>query len=62
VFTVALANSPTEPQFTIHRFNGTEATVIGENRNLVTTAGSFQDKFEGYGVHIYEISFKRSTK
>jgi hypothetical protein len=56
VFTVALANAPSQPQFTIHRYNGRKVTVVGENRNLTITAGGFQDRFEGYGVHIYEIS------
>ena len=57
VFTVALANAPSQPQFTLHRYNGTEATVIGEDRKLPITVGAFQDNLEGYGVHIYEISF-----
>ena len=55
LFTVALTNAPSQPQFTLHRYTGTEAAVLGESRNLAITTGTFQDKFEGYGVHIYEI-------
>jgi hypothetical protein len=35
--------------------NGT-VTVVGENRTLPMTGGSFQDTFASLGVHIYQVS------
>jgi hypothetical protein len=34
--------------------NGT-VTVLGENRTLTMSNGSFTDSFSGFGVHLYEI-------
>ncbi|HEY9293779.1 MAG TPA: DUF4082 domain-containing protein [Microlunatus sp.] len=31
-------------------------SVLGENRTITLTNGSFTDKFAGYGVHIYKIT------
>jgi hypothetical protein len=60
VFAVAMNDSVSKPRFTINGFDGTKAIVIGEDRSVTITHGVFEDPFEGYGVHIYEIHFERS--
>jgi len=32
------------------------ATVLGENRTIPISGGSFSDSFDGYAVHIYQLS------
>jgi hypothetical protein len=55
IFAVAMSKSASRPRFTLKGFNGSEAVVVGEKRNVTITGGAFEDPFAGYGVHIYEI-------
>ena len=55
VFAVAMTNSASQCRFTLEGFNGTKALVVGEKRDVTITRGVFEDSFDGYGVHIYEI-------
>jgi len=55
IFAVAMTNSASPTRFTLRGLNGTKALVVGENRSLPIIAGSFEDQFAGYDVHIYEI-------
>jgi len=55
IFAVAMTNSASQARFTLKRFNGTSALVVGENRDVTIARGAFDDSFDGYGVHIYEI-------
>ena len=55
IFAVDMTNSASQPRFTLEGFNGTEAIVVGEKRNVAIMQGAFEDAFDGYGVHIYEI-------
>jgi hypothetical protein len=55
IFAVAMTNSASQPRFTLERINGTRALVVGEKRDVTITRGVFEDSFDGYGVHIYEI-------
>ena len=50
-----MTNSTSQPRFTLEGFNETRALVIGEKRDVTITRGAFEDSFDGYGVHIYEI-------
>jgi hypothetical protein len=34
---------------------GQTVTVLGENRTLTLSGGSFSDNFGGYDVHLYKI-------
>ncbi len=56
IFAVAMQNSPSTAQ--IHLADARQShgvRVIGENRTLPIVAGYFEDKFEGYGVHLYQL-------
>jgi hypothetical protein len=55
IFAVAMTNSASQPRFTLERFDGTKALVVGEKRDVTITRGVFEDSFYGYGAHIYEI-------
>lgn len=55
IFAVAMTNFASQPRFTLEGVNGTEAVVVGEKRNVTLTRGTFEDAFDGYAVHIYEI-------
>jgi hypothetical protein len=55
LFAVAMTNSVSQPHFALKSFNVAKTYVVGENRNVKLTEGVFDDAFEGYGVHIYEI-------
>jgi len=55
IFAVAMQNSPSVVRIDIPNHHKTDARVIGENRNLAVIDGSFEDRFEGYGVHLYQI-------
>lgn len=62
VFVVALANEPSQPQFNLHGFNATAASLVSEDRKLAITGGAFEDSVEGYGVRIYQISLADTPK
>jgi hypothetical protein len=56
IFAVAMINSPSRPRFTLQGVKEARAVVAGENRDVTITQGFFEDQFDGYGVHIYEVS------
>lgn len=58
VFAVAMRNSPATARITIHGGHDgqdTRAQVLGEERSVTVAHGVFEDQFEGYGVHLYQI-------
>jgi hypothetical protein len=55
IFAVAMQNAPSAVQITIDQVHQTNARVIGEDRSVTITQGTFEDRFEGYGVHLYEV-------
>ena len=51
-----MENAASTGNFAIPCVGNATATVIGENRTLPVTAGSFSDSFaDGNAVHIYRI-------
>ena len=55
VFAVAMANSFTTGTFTVPGNPTTTVAVLGESRRIAMTGGKFQDRFAGYGVHLYQF-------
>ncbi|MGL3105066.1 hypothetical protein [Bradyrhizobium sp. BR 1432] len=55
VFAIAMQNSPSIARITVNNVHQTTARVIGEDRSVSLAQGSFEDQFEGYGVHLYHI-------
>jgi hypothetical protein len=55
IFAVAMQNSPSTVRIRLEDGHDTSARVLGENRSLPVAGGSFEDHFEGYGVHLYQI-------
>jgi hypothetical protein len=56
VFAVSMREGPTTGTFTLAGAKGeTGVEVIGENRRLSGADGKFDDRFDGYGVHLYRI-------
>jgi hypothetical protein len=55
IFAVAMQNTTSAVRITVDELHDANARVIGENRSLPVTQGTFEDQFEGYGVHLYEI-------
>ena len=55
IFAVAMQNSPSTVRITVGDGHNTNAQVLGEDRSLTITHGVFEDQFEGYGVHLYQI-------
>jgi hypothetical protein len=55
IFAVAMHNSPSRVRITVGDSRDTNARVIGEARSVSIVQGSFEDQFEGYGVHLYQI-------
>jgi hypothetical protein len=55
IFAVAMENSPSAPRFVVDGMGDTQARVIGEHRSVTITRGGFDDSFDGYGVHLYQI-------
>lgn len=53
IFAVAMRNGATTATFNVT--SGSLVEVIGENRSITISAGSFSDSFAGYGVHLYKI-------
>jgi hypothetical protein len=48
--------------FTVAGMTGNAvATVVGENRTVEVTAGTFSDAFAANGVHIYKIDLSTIT-
>ncbi|MCP3388890.1 hypothetical protein NLM27_08900 [Bradyrhizobium sp. CCGB12] len=55
IFAVAMQNAPTTARITVNDVHQSSARVIGEARNISISQGSFEDQFQGYGVHLYQI-------
>jgi hypothetical protein len=55
IFAVAMQNSPSTAQIKLAGSQTARARVIGESRSLPVADGSFEDHFDGYGVHLYRI-------
>ena len=55
IFAVAMQNYPSMVKIMADDLHDATASVIGEDRSLTVSQGILEDKFEGYGVHLYEI-------
>ncbi|MFW6188969.1 MAG: hypothetical protein ACOC7T_00925 [Planctomycetota bacterium] len=55
VFAVAMREAPTGAEFTLREASGGSVEVLGEDRDLQASAGTFSDRFGPYGVHLYRI-------
>jgi 3-dehydroquinate dehydratase len=55
IFAVAMQNSSSTVRITIDDVHYSNARVLGESRSVSITQGAFEDQFEGYGVHLYQI-------
>jgi hypothetical protein len=55
IFAVAMQNSPSTVRIKVGDGHETTALVLGEARSVSIAQGSFEDQFEGYGVHLYQI-------
>jgi hypothetical protein len=54
IFAVAMRDGQTEATFTLTGAFDGDVSVIGEDRELAVSGNSFEDHFEGYGVHLYK--------
>src|SRR5207237_7820938 len=59
VFAGAMRNTSGTATFSGFGINQGTVTVIGENRQMTIANGQFQDAFQGYGVHLYQIASAR---
>jgi hypothetical protein len=50
-----MENSPSTARFVVDGLGKTQARVIGEQRSVTITKDEFEDAFDGYGVHVYQI-------
>ena len=55
VFAVAMRDKPATATFALSGVKAATAEVLGENRTLHVTKGTFTDAFKGYGVHLYKV-------
>jgi hypothetical protein len=56
VFAAGMADAATTATFALNGLGASvDIEVIGENRSIVPSDGSFQDAFEPYAVHLYRI-------
>jgi hypothetical protein len=55
IFAADMRNTATTGTFKPAGIASGTVTVLGENRTLTLSGGSFSDSFSGYGVHIYKI-------
>lgn len=56
LFAVVLRPTAVTPIFTLNGVTNGSVEVLGENRQLSISNGSFQDSFAGYGVHLYRVT------
>jgi hypothetical protein len=56
LFAAALSNEPTEARFELRAVGHASAEVIGEARDISIEAGTLEDDFEGYAVHLYRLA------
>ncbi|MGA7743246.1 MAG: hypothetical protein WBP56_18735 [Polyangia bacterium] len=55
IFAVAMRPVAATGTFTPRGVTAGTATVLGENRTIPISGGSFSDSFAGYAVHIYQL-------
>jgi hypothetical protein len=56
IFAVSERDGATEGTFKLANLHGdAEIEVIGENRSLKAANGRFEDRFNGYSVHLYRV-------
>ena len=55
VFAVAMRDQETTATFKLPGRTGGQIEVLDENRTLPLKDGQFQDRFEGYEVHLYRV-------
>jgi hypothetical protein len=56
VFAACMRNAAAKGTFTVAGLPAkASAEVLGEGRTLDVAGGTFEDAFEGYGVHLYRI-------
>jgi hypothetical protein len=55
VLSEAVSSNGGSASFKLPGAGGGAVTVLGENRTLSLSNGSFTDSFSGFGVHLYEI-------
>ena len=56
IFAVAMRPVAATGSFNPRGVTAGTATVRGENRTIPISGGSFSDSFDGYAVHIYQLS------
>ena len=56
VFAEAVGQQGGTASFSVPNASDGQVSVLGENRTLMMTGGSFTDSFNGYAVRLYEIS------
>jgi|tagenome__1003787_1003787.scaffolds.fasta_scaffold20987515_7 hypothetical protein len=55
IFAVAMQNTASKVRIKLDKVQHTRAQVLGEDRSLAISNGSFEDQFDGYGVHLYRL-------
>ena len=60
VFAVAMRDGSTSCAFSVTGAPEQMVTVIGEDREIMIADESFEDSFEGYGVHLYKLGYDRT--
>jgi hypothetical protein len=58
LFSVAMRGDETTATFTLPGAGDARVEVLGEGRTVEAVGGCWQDRFEGYQVHLYRISPK----
>ncbi|QDV32493.1 hypothetical protein [Tautonia plasticadhaerens] len=56
VLSVAMRDGETTATYRIPDLGDALVEVLGEDRTIEAPGGSWQDRFEGYGVHLYRIT------
>jgi hypothetical protein len=56
VFAVAMRDVPADVTFKLAGLGAKPVEVIGESRKLASKSDEWQDRFDGYGVHLYRIA------
>ena len=55
VFAVDMRPTAADGTFTIRTPTSGTITVLGENRTIALSGGTFTDHFDGYAVHLYQF-------
>ncbi|HYH56247.1 MAG TPA: hypothetical protein VD772_06515, partial [Anseongella sp.] len=59
LFAAGMRADTTQAKFSLKAFpNVAQVTVIGENRRIVLSGGSFRDEFKPWDIHLYRIENK----